>query len=146
MSPALSTRFRWISSVFSIQVARTLHFLVLCWFVAFVVIHVALVLTTGVLRNLNHMYAGRDDESWIGFWVFAASLVVMIVAWVAATPLTYRFPRAVQKVGYALVGPAQRLFEHIDATPGQSSEDDISPHFWLNGKYPPEEEFARLEA
>ena len=33
MSPALSTRFRRISSLFSIQVARSLHFLVLCWFV-----------------------------------------------------------------------------------------------------------------
>ena len=37
MSPALSTRFRKISSVFSIQVARSLHFLVLCWFLLFIV-------------------------------------------------------------------------------------------------------------
>lgn len=146
MSPALSTRFRWVSSVFSIQIARTLHFLVLCWFIAFVTIHVALVLTTGALRNLNHMYAVRDDESWVGLWIFAASLVVMIVAWVAATPLTYRFPRVVQRVGYALVGPAQRLFEHIDAKPGQYGERDISPYFWHNGKYPLDEEFARLSA
>src|SRR5690606_31689497 len=146
MSPALSTRFRWISSVFSIQVARTLHFLVLCWFVAFIIMHVALVLTTGVLRNLNHMYAGRDDGSWVGFWIFAASLVVMIVAWVAATPLTYRFPRKVQKVSYALVGPAQKLFEHIDAKPGQYSEKDISPYFWHNGKYPETEEYKKLQA
>ena len=29
--------------------------------------------TTGALRNLNHMYAGRDDETWVGFWIFAAS-------------------------------------------------------------------------
>jgi len=67
MSPALATRFRRVSSVFSIQVARSLHFLVLCWFVVFIVIHVALVLTTGALRNLNHMYASQDTESWTGF-------------------------------------------------------------------------------
>jgi DMSO/TMAO reductase YedYZ molybdopterin-dependent catalytic subunit/thiosulfate reductase cytochrome b subunit len=146
MSPALSTRFRWVSSIFSIQIARTLHFLVLCWFIMFIVVHVALVLTTGALRNLNHMYAGRDDGSWVGFWIFAASLVVMIVAWVAATPLTYRFPRKVQKVSYALVGPAQKLFEHIDAKPGQYSEKDISPYFWHNGKYPETEEYKKLQA
>ncbi len=146
MSPALSTKFRWISSAFSIQVARSLHFLVLCWFIAFIVVHVALVFTTGALRNLNHMYAVRDDESWIGFWVFAASLVVMIVAWWAATPLTYRYPRQVQKVGYALVGPVQKWFEHIDAKPGQYSEKDISPYFWHNGKYPETEEFKKLQA
>lgn len=146
MSPALSTRFRWISSVFSIQIARTLHFLVLCWFVAFIVVHVALVMTTGALRNLNHMYGARDDNSWVGFWIFAASMVVMIVAWVAATPLTYRFPRKVQKVAYALVGPAQKLFEHLDAKPGQYTEKDISPYFWHNGKYPETEEYKKLQA
>ena len=146
MSPALSTRFRRISSIFSIQVARSLHFLVLCWFVIFIVIHVTLVLTTGALRNLNHMYAARDDDSWVGFWIFAASMVVVIVGWVAATPFTYRHPRVVQKVGYALIGPAQRLFEHLDSKPGQYTEKDISPYFWHNGKYPESEEFKQLEA
>ncbi len=146
MSPALSTRFRHISSVFSIQVARSLHFLVLCWFVMFIVIHVTLVLTTGALRNLNHMYGTRDDGSWVGFWIFAASMVVVIVGWVAATPFTYRHPRVVQKVGFALIGPAQRLFEHIDSKPGQYTEKDISPYFWHNGKYPETEEFKKLEA
>jgi DMSO/TMAO reductase YedYZ molybdopterin-dependent catalytic subunit/thiosulfate reductase cytochrome b subunit len=146
MSPALSTRFRWVSSIFSIQIARTLHFLVLCWFIMFIVVHVALVLTTGALRNLNHMYSARDDDSWVGFWIFAASMAVMIAAWVAATPLTYRFPRKVQKVGYALIGPAQKMFEHIDAKPGQYSEKDISPYFWHNGKYPETEEYKTLQA
>ena len=47
MSPALSTRFKRISRLFSIQVARSLHFLVLVWFLLFIVIHVALVFTTG---------------------------------------------------------------------------------------------------
>jgi sulfoxide reductase catalytic subunit YedY len=146
MSPALSTRFRRISSVFSIQVARSLHFAVLCWFVMFIVVHVALVVSTGALQNLNHMYAGRNDESWIGFAVFAVSMVVIIVAWVAATPLTYRYPRTVQKVGYALIGPAQRLFEHVDSKPGQYTEKDISPYFWHNGKYPETEEYVNLRA
>jgi len=146
MSPALSTRFRRVSSVFSIQVARSLHFLVLCWFMVFIVIHVALVLTTGALRNLNHMYASQDTESWTGFWIFAASMVVVIVGWVAATPFTYGHPRMVQKVGFALIGPAQRLFEHIDSKPGQYTEKDISPYFWHNGKYPDTEEFKCLQA
>lgn len=146
MSPALSTRFRRISSVFSIQLARSLHFLVLCWFVMFIVVHVTLVLTTGALRNLNHMYAARDDGSWVGFGIFAASMVVVIVCWVAATPFTYRHPRVVQKVGYALIGPAQRLFEHLDSKPGQYTEKDISPYFWHNGKYPETEEYKQLEA
>ncbi|MBG0739544.1 molybdopterin-dependent oxidoreductase [Paeniglutamicibacter antarcticus] len=144
MSPALSTKFSWVSSVFSIQVARSLHFLVMCWFVLFIIIHVTLVLTTGALNNLNHMYASQNTESWTGFWIFAASMVVVIVGWVAATPLTYRYPRMVQRIGYALIGPAQRLFEHIDSKPGQYTEKDISPYFWHNGKYPESREYQGL--
>jgi len=44
------------------------------------------VLATGAVRNLNHMYAGRNDDSWCGFAIFAASLVVLVVAWFAARP------------------------------------------------------------
>lgn len=144
MSPALSTRLRRVSKVLSIQTARSLHFLVFVWFLVFIVIHVTLVFTTGLLNNLNHMYALRDDSSWIGFAVFSATMVVCIVAWVAATPFTLRHPRVVQRVGFALVGPAQRLFEHVDSSPGEYTENDISPYFWHNGKYPDSDEYQRL--
>jgi thiosulfate reductase cytochrome b subunit len=90
MSPALSTRFRWVSSIFSIQVARTLHFLVLCWFVMFIIVHVSLVFATGALRNLNHMYGVQDGDGWFGFWVFLASVVVMAAAWFLARPIFLR--------------------------------------------------------
>jgi DMSO/TMAO reductase YedYZ molybdopterin-dependent catalytic subunit/thiosulfate reductase cytochrome b subunit len=144
MSPALSTRFRRVSRVLSIQLARSLHFLVMVWFVFFVVIHVTLVFATGALNNLNHMFAGRNDQSWIGFGVFAVSMVVIVVGWVAATPFTLRRPRVVQRVGFALIGPAQRLFEHIDSRPGEYSERDISPYFWHNGTYPDTDEYKTL--
>ena len=142
MSPALSTRFRHLSKVLSIQAARSLHFLVLVWFLLFIVLHVTFVFTTGLLRNLNHIYGGRDDSSWIGFTVFAITLVIMIVGWVAASPFTLRHPRTVQRVGFALVGPVQHLFEHVDARPGEYDESDISPYFWHNGRYPDSAEYT----
>lgn len=145
MSPALSTKFRWISSIFSIQFARSLHFLVLVWFLLFIVMHVTLVVATDALHNFNMMYTNSNDtDSWNGFWVFAASLVVMIALWVAVTPFTYRHPRAVQRIGYALIGPVQRLFEHLDSRPGQYTEKDISPYMWHNGKYPETPEYQEL--
>jgi thiosulfate reductase cytochrome b subunit len=55
MSPALSTRFTRISKVFSIQTARSVHFLVLVWFLIFIMLHVTFVFTTGLLVNLNHV-------------------------------------------------------------------------------------------
>src|SRR6185312_10640216 len=101
MSPALSTRFKRVSRLLSIQTARSLHFLVLCWFLFFIVVHVTLVFTTGLLRNLNHIYAGTDTAGWVGFGMFAASMAVVAIAWVAATPFTLRHPRWVQRIGFA---------------------------------------------
>jgi thiosulfate reductase cytochrome b subunit len=144
MSPALSTRFRRISTVLSIQTARSLHFLVLVWFLLFIIIHVTFVVTTGALNNLNHIFANRDDDSWAGFWIFALSMAVVVAGWVAATPLTIRHPRMIQGVGSALIGPAERLFEHIDAKPGQYTEKDISPYLWHNGQYPDSDEYKAL--
>lgn len=73
---------RWVPE----KPTRTLHVWVMLYFIGFTIVHVGLILTTGALRNLNHMYAGRDDESWIGLVVFAVSIVVMIVGWVVARP------------------------------------------------------------
>ena len=144
MSPALSTRFRRVSTIFSIQTARSLHFLVFAWFLAFIVIHVFFVFTTGLLVNLNHIHAGRDDESWIGLGLFAASMFVLLVGWVAATPLTIRHPRVVQRAGQAIVGPLQHFFEHVDPKAGQYSEKDISPYLWHNGQYPDSAQYRAL--
>jgi methionine sulfoxide reductase catalytic subunit len=144
MSPALSTRIKPVSRFLSIPVARSLHFLVLAWFVVFIGIHVTLVFTTGLLHNLNHIYAWRNDSSWIGFGVFCVATAVMVAAWVAATPVTLRHPRMVQRAGSALVGPLQRLFQHVDATPGEYTGKDISPYFWHNGAFPRTESYQRL--
>ena len=144
MSPALSTRFKGISRTFSIQTARSLHFLVLCWFLTFIVLHGTFVFAAGALVNLNHVYTGTDTHSWTGFVLFAVSMVVLVSAWVAATPFTIRRPRVVQRVGQAVVGPLQHLFEHVDPKPGQYRESDISPYFWHNGMYPDSDEYKRL--
>jgi methionine sulfoxide reductase catalytic subunit len=144
MSPALSTRFKRISRLFSIQAARSLHFLVLVWFLIFIVLHVTLVFTTGLQANLNHVYAGQTGNGWTGFWLFVVSMVVVAVGWAGATPLTIRHPRLVQRAGQAIVGPLQQLFEHLDPKPGQYGEKDISPYFWHNGQYPDSEEYQAL--
>jgi DMSO/TMAO reductase YedYZ molybdopterin-dependent catalytic subunit/thiosulfate reductase cytochrome b subunit len=145
MSPALSMRLTAISKRLNLQHARSLHFLVLVYFIFFIIVHVTLVFATDALRNLNHMFAARDDTSWIGFWIFAAAMVVVAIGWVAATPFTIQHPRVVQRVGYALVGPFQRLLENLDPKPGAFTEKDISPYFWHNGRLPETVEYKELE-
>lgn len=94
---------RRINRLISIDAARRIHVWVMVFFVAFITAHVTLVLATGALRNLNHMFAARgsvdpgayaDDPT--GFWLFVASITVTAVAVFAARP--------------AVLAPLARLF------------------------------------
>lgn len=155
MSPALSMRFTAISKRLNLQHARSLHFLVLVYFLFFIVVHVTMVFSTDALDNLNHMFAARGcspgptcgsgEHSWVGFGVFCVAVVVVAVAWVAATPFTIRHPRVVQRIGAALVGPFQRGLERFNPKPGAFTEKDISPYFWHNGRLPETVEYKQLE-
>lgn len=76
-----------LNKIYPVEVARALHFPTMLFFVVFVVFHVALVFSTGALKNLNHMYAGTPEISWTGFWLFVASIVVVALVWVASRPM-----------------------------------------------------------
>jgi thiosulfate reductase cytochrome b subunit len=90
MSGAWPQNAEKLNKVYPVEAARAVHLPVMAYFVVFIIIHVTLVFATGALRNLNHMYASRDDAGWVGFWIFAASVVVMAAAWFLARPLFLR--------------------------------------------------------
>lgn len=75
-----------ISKAYPLSIARAIHYPVMIFFVLFVIAHVTLVLTTGALRNLNHMYAANNGDTWLGFALFAGSLVLTVAAWILAKP------------------------------------------------------------
>jgi len=90
MSGAWPKNAAKLNRIYPITAARAVHYPVMLFFVLFVIVHVTLVLATGALNNLNHMYASRNDGSWLGFWIFAASIVVTVAAWFLARPLFLR--------------------------------------------------------
>lgn len=79
-----------LNRAYPVEVARAIHFPVMLFFVLFVIVHVVLVLATGALRNLNHMYASHDVVDWVGFAFFAGSVVLMSAVWIAARPVLLR--------------------------------------------------------
>lgn len=93
-APGFASRLRVLDARFPVRLAKTLHWWTMWFLVAFTVVHVFLVLATGALRNLNHIYAVRDDQSPAGLVVFAASVLLTaalvaalrppVVRWVAA--------------------------------------------------------------
>lgn len=97
-----------LSEKFPVEWARNLHFPLMIYFVGFIVVHVALVFSTGALRNLNHMFAAQGAvdptlyaNNWTGFWLFVASIVVVIGAWLAARPM--------------IMAPIARIFGNVSA-------------------------------
>ncbi len=83
MSPAFVRRdIRW----FPLAPATRVHWWILVAFLAFTAVHVFLVLATGALRNLNHIYTATDSSSPAGLIVFVATIVVMVVAVVLLKP------------------------------------------------------------
>ncbi|QGF22416.1 cytochrome b/b6 domain-containing protein [Raineyella fluvialis] len=77
---------RW----FTVERTRALHAAVMVLFVLFVVIHVTLVASTGVVRALDHMFAARDGESLAGVYVLVGVLLVSAAAVAAARPVILR--------------------------------------------------------
>ncbi len=141
--PAITNRLGWFARVLNRQAARTIHFGVLWWFLIFIFIHETLVLITGARANLNYMWAGVNNSSWDGVLIFGAALIVAIVAWCLASPFTIRHARLVQRIGQAVVGPLM-AFGEWGSPKTQYTEQDISPHFWVNGTLPNSEEFNAL--
>ncbi|MFD1720006.1 cytochrome b/b6 domain-containing protein [Amnibacterium endophyticum] len=105
-SPGLAARLRVLDAHFPLRTAKRIHWWTMWAFVAFTVVHVFLVLATGAIRNLNHMYAVRDDQSPAGAIVLVVSLLLVaglalalrpgVVRWLAARTGTvlHRPPRA----------------------------------------------------
>ena len=90
MSPAWPSTNIFLSRVYPIAVARVVHVSVMVYFVAFIIVHVTLVMATGARQNLNHMYATNSGDGWAGAIVFAISVIVIVATWALAKPLFIR--------------------------------------------------------
>lgn len=90
MSAAWPQNTRRLNRLYPLEAARALHFPVMLGFVVFAVVHVALVLATGAVRNLEHMFAASDSGGWTGVVLFGVWILVVAGAWAAARPLILR--------------------------------------------------------
>jgi DMSO/TMAO reductase YedYZ molybdopterin-dependent catalytic subunit/thiosulfate reductase cytochrome b subunit len=147
MSPALTNRFSWYPRLpGNRQIGRSLHFLIMCAFVLFVIGHVTMVALTGFARNMNHIVVGRDDTSPIGVYLGLLGLGVIVAINALANWLAWRHPRAVQHVAKAIVTPVMAFLLDRPAPLAEFQREDISPFFWANGKVPTCEEWKALAA
>lgn len=137
MSPAFTARFKWYPKLPGNRpVGRSLHFLIMCSFLAFVLMHVAMVALTGLARNMNHIVLGTDDRSSVGLYLGLLGIAAIAAANGLAHWAAWRHPRTVQHAARALVTPVMRLLLDRPAPRAEFGRRDISPFFWANGKVP----------
>ena len=147
MSPAFTARFPWYPKLpGNRQVARSIHFLIMCTFVLFVIGHVTMVALTGFVRNMNHIVAGTDSADPIGVYLGLAGIGVIIAANGFANWMAWRHPRTVQHIAKAIVSPVMGFLLDHSAPRTEFGREDISPFFWVNGKLPTCDEWKTLAA
>lgn len=147
MSPALTNRFSWYPQLpGNRQIGRSLHFLIMCAFVAFIVIHVTMVSITEFARNMNHIVLGTDALTMGGVYVGLLGLAVIFGVNVFANWAAWRRPRAVQHVAKAIVTPIMWFLLDRASPRAEFRRENISPFFWANGKVPTSEEWKSLAA
>jgi len=143
-APAIAAKFGLGWGRINRQTARIVHFSFLVTFVGFIFIHTLMVWITGLLLNLNHITTGRNMPSWTGWWLYVGWMAIVVAVWWAASPLTLRYPRVVQKTGKLLIGWAKALLESTDPR-ATYPEKAISPFFWPNGTLPTNHDYASLK-
>jgi thiosulfate reductase cytochrome b subunit len=148
MSPAIENRFHWIPKLFgNRQGARSVHFLVMLGYVVFILIHVAMVLATGAVRNLNHIVNGTDNATDVsGTYTTIGILLFMVAFGFFAHWLSWKRPRLLQHAEAFINGTLWKLSINKFQPRYYYTKADISPRFWANGKLPQCDRWLQLAA
>jgi DMSO/TMAO reductase YedYZ molybdopterin-dependent catalytic subunit/thiosulfate reductase cytochrome b subunit len=146
MSPAVVNRFPRYAKLFGgRQSARSIHFLTMLVFFGFIGVHVALIMMTGLVRNMNHIVMGTDDpHSRTGVTLGFAGIVVVLLTWIGAHYVSWFWPRALQHAQKFITYPLSLMTLNRLPPREHYTEEDISPRFWPNGTMPVREDWKQL--
>ncbi|MEO7523162.1 MAG: cytochrome b/b6 domain-containing protein, partial [Ferruginibacter sp.] len=148
MSPAIENRFHWYPKLFgNRQSARSIHFLVMIAYLIFIIIHVALVAATGLVKNMNHITIGTDDaSSYAGVYIGISIILATIGFCFFAHWLSWNKQRLLQSLQAVVNGTLWSITVNRFKPKAYYQKKDISPYFWLNGKMPDSAEWKNLAA
>jgi len=147
LSPSIDNRYRWYPALFGgRQSARSIHFLALCGYVAFLIPHVGMVVLTGLQQNMNHIVLGTDDTGPLGLWLGCVALLGVVAFCFFANWLSWAHPRWIQLSFRKVLGPLQRRYLNSLESRVEYTDRDISPFMWPNGVLPTTDEWKALAA
>lgn len=115
-SPAIANHFSRITRAMGgRQVIRTIHFLCLVAYVAFVAVHVLMVVIHGYMHETAKMVFGHSNFPIAGGIIFTIGLVFVLVLHVVATRWTLADGRAVERLHNLIVRPWSNLLYRLPA-------------------------------
>jgi methionine sulfoxide reductase catalytic subunit len=145
MSPAVDNYFSWYPRLFGgRQFARSVHFLLLLGYLGFITVHVLMVVINDLPRNMDHIVLGTNGTTSEGLILGTVGIGVIVFACYAAHWLSWNRPRTVQYAARYVIEGLMQLFINRLPPRAEYTRNDISPHFWPNGKMPTCEEWKKL--
>jgi sulfoxide reductase catalytic subunit YedY len=147
MSPSITGRFPWYLKILGgRQPARSIHFLCMLAFTAFIIMHVLMVVLHGFGRELALIVVGQTNNPNIPVALLIGCLGLFGVFFihVVATEASLRHPRFVQNtIGSMIDGARKTLFGHSPSKQ-QYPVNAVSPYFRVNGRPPVDEVYQKL--
>jgi sulfoxide reductase catalytic subunit YedY len=147
MSPSIAARFPWYLRLFrGRQSARSIHFLCLCAFLAFLVMHVAMVVAHGAVGEMAAIVLGdvHVTHGTLGLVIGIAGLTGIVAIHVAATRYSLNYPRLVQRRTQRATDAIRRTLFERGRSVQQYDPSEISQYFRVNGRPPRDATYAEL--
>jgi len=148
MSPSLLARFPWYGKLFGgKQGARSLHFLGLVAFAAFIVVHVFMVIIHGVPKEFAKIVLGDPGGNRsLALGVGLAGLFAILVFHVVITWFSLRYRRRTQRLLGFVVDPFEKVISRLFTSREHFRHRDISPYHRVNGYPPTDDGYAAMAA
>jgi len=147
-SPGIEAQFPRYARLFGgRQGARSLHFLGLLAFIAFIIVHTLLVVVTGFSKNMGDIILGQHQTDQAAAVVIGLALIASILAIYAVTSWgSRRRPRTAQHILGRIIRPIMRALAVRTRSRQHYPASSISPQFLVNGEPPDSSEYAHLVA
>lgn len=147
MSPSITGRFPSYLKIFGgRQPARSIHFLCMLAFTAFIIMHVLMVVLHGLGRELALIALGQTSspEVHVALLIGCLGLFGVFVIHLAATEASLKHPRFVQNtIGTMIDGAREALFGHSPSKQHYPMSA-ISTYFRVNGRPPNDPAYQEL--
>lgn len=145
-SPAVNSHWPKITRAMGgRQMIRSLHWWGLMAYLAFIVVHVVMVIAHGYGHEVSKMVFGHTDSPVAGGVIFTIGLAFVVWLHIVATRTSLDHPRFIERIHNAIVRPMTRQLMKLESRQDHSPEA-TTEHFRASGCPPENDEYVAMLA